>query len=612
MWNGNWNLLWQLRKQKFFQLFSNIFSQNPLYVLNEKNYVFITKGKKMKSNDTYKRIIFKEIMQCIPGTMRDWSNKTGISIGTFSGWKTGSHLPRGDSFHIFINFLSDYLKEDVKQKIYFALLDVIDVDKNGKKASILFELFENDFAYFIDYMVNQYDEKQYNSINLENFDQNRINDILFIKLKNWISKECLGKIETEIFENVWNTMKLYFGVDHKNRDYVRISYSLDMCNLKDLKYYIEKTSTLENCVSHIIFTFLDIGNTTCMKFLEQYHTYVYKLDFQEFEVLKNDYCFVSIEGMKSTQIVAMNQIARVLLEKILDTFYLIYKELLCQYFHIQRAGYDFLWNYLENGNYPYTMQRGMIFEQDMIDRILDEITDGGREKVDLVIDFNCIDGFFGLQLYQRAEKVLCVDSSKKVLDRVDEMIHFYNQGQEEIHKKMNNVKTWLVKSDLQNILDIIDCYGKADLLIMGLGSMSFFHHIPGMFDIFKQLLKQDGRIVFSCFNKDVLDLSINGMGHLANVYDEYRTRIVYQNQAFQIPVPIHLYSMSEFSHEILKYFAVGEKAIWSYPTLTEIFSYGENTKWSQVIEKIDRANALYLHEEKSYGVYNILHVKREK
>lgn len=279
----------------------------------------------MKSNDTYKRKIFNAIMQHIPGSMRDWSNQTGISIGTFSGWKTGTHLPREDSLRIFTEFLSDYLRENTKKDIYDAILDVIEPGENSKTAIRLSQLFQQDFVEFIHYILSNYDDYGKDSVSLQKIDQGKMYEILCIKLENWMKEKCSGTIAKTSVGSIWSRVTLCFQKCEFDSEIVLISYSLEEIDRETVTEYIKQISMTEAYSIHILFIILDSGMEQNCRYIQNDRTLVHKFDYRYPEKEKVDHCFVLSADINAKQILAMNQIARKMMQIIKKNYCHVHK-----------------------------------------------------------------------------------------------------------------------------------------------------------------------------------------------------------------------------------------------------------------------------------------------
>ena len=140
----------------------------------------------MHAKDNYKKQMMNIIISNIPGTMREWSRESGISIGTFSGWKNGSHLPRGASFEIFKDYVSKNLTVQEKEKIFWDIFNQLRIDFSKKDFVDLQKIYKADFATFIDYIINEYVEEQDSNAIVSNRDISMLNQILISRFQTWL------------------------------------------------------------------------------------------------------------------------------------------------------------------------------------------------------------------------------------------------------------------------------------------------------------------------------------------------------------------------------------------------------------------------------------------
>lgn len=224
--------------------------------------------------------------------------------------------------------------------------------------------------------------------------------------------------------------------------------------------------------------------------------------------------------------------------------------------------------------------------------------------VDLIIDLNCIGGLYGLRLYRYAKRILCIDASVKTTEAIKHTISAYNKATPE--RGIANVETELFRDDTCDILTNQNLTEKADCIIVGLGTMSYVKSPELLLRKIGTWLKKDGVIFLSCYNQESLSVQLKKYENLNYEYDTYHKRFVYGRNKINIPVPVKMFSFSEFINIIIKYFDFDGQTMWSYPVISSIFPVSEYHQGIDIIKEVDKASVAYSQYRLANGNYNMI------
>ena len=295
--------------------------------------------------------------------------------------------------------------------------------------------------------------------------------------------------------------------------------------------------------------------------------------------------------------------AEIIFRKFIECSYLIYKEILCcQNKEVFFEG-DFFENSLGIGNHPFSVRRTILFEKKLIELELKKMQ-RRKGEIELLIDMNCSGGLYGLRLHRYARQVLCVDSSKRVLDELKSIVCKYNEKNEE--NKIVNVDTELYREDTCEILCNRDLRKKADCIIVGLGAVSFIKSPDSFLRKLEIWLKKDGIVFLSSYNYDALNLKLKRFENLDYEYDFILKRFIYSHYKYNIHLPVRMYTIKEFKNLVQKYFHLSSEKVWSYPTFSSFLLSDKHNDRNNAMNEIDNVCANYNQTCLAYGNYNML------
>lgn len=551
----------------------------------------------MHAKDNYKKQMMNIIISNIPGTMREWSRESGISIGTFSGWKNGSHLPRGASFEIFKDYVSKNLTVQEKEKIFWAIFNQLRIDFGKKDFVDLQKIYKADFATFIDYIINEYVEEQDSNAIVGNRDISMLNQILISRFQTWLGP-MVGEITADDVGPVWGCIGISLINKHGVGECILISYSLEPMDGTEIEEYVKRQYAKEKYQIHILLCEKRLGHIQDAKLTGYDHVYVGTFDLNHISEMVLDTHFVTIQGTQEAVLLELNRIAKVIFDKIVEYSYLIYKHFLCVYTKE-------VWLTEGNLKYPRAMWDAIVFERG----ILMDIIEGFLEKPELIMDFNCLGGLQGVHLFRHCNKIVCMDACQKVLDGIEEQIDRYTRSEKDPYARISNIETKRLRVDMSDILDNEDYYGKVDMILMGLGAASLYQEIPDFYHKLKLLLKEDGHMVISCYNQNSLSIQLHRYDQSGFVYDEHKNCMIFHDHDFMMPVPVRLYTAEEFQADIQEKAGMEIAGVWSYPTLTGVIAGNdpEMERYWDMITELDREGSLAVQGKITCGLYNIIH-----
>ena len=132
------------------------------------------------------KVVLSTFLNNLPGSMRTQSQDTKIGVGTISGWKNKKHTPREDSLDIFIKEISKKLSLEQKMKISNIIMEAVNIDIKGRIADSFRREAEENFEEFINYMLKEYGVRKNYDFNFLDYEVEKINEIIFLKMNQWI------------------------------------------------------------------------------------------------------------------------------------------------------------------------------------------------------------------------------------------------------------------------------------------------------------------------------------------------------------------------------------------------------------------------------------------
>lgn len=565
----------------------------------------------MGAAERFNKQIFIEIIQQMPGNLREKSEKTGLSIGTFSEWQNGKSIPRRSTWELFVSCLSEWMTEKQKKLMFEKILQVSGVNEISKEWQELKEKFEKDFIYFLEHMVYEYDFRDNRLEIPDKEDDKYLKEIILAKLKRWGGSSFYGTVEQINMGDELIAFHIKFGHESIENVQVILSCAMRTKNVKELDPVLKHVyDTTENMLCHVTLSFLQIQDEDYAKMVKKYRTYVVGISEEDRMRRAENYsydAFVDFRGdVKPGVLLQLNLLGDMLFHKFVSASYLVYKELLCCRVNLDEVAEYFFRTNRGIGGYPYAIRRAVSFEKKLLEKHLKEIYRRTGERLELIIDMNCISGVYGLRLYQYAKQVLCVDTSIRALETLKELVGRYNERKPDQNSGIVNVNTELFREETMEIMDSTLRKRRADCIVIGLGAFSLMNNPEMLLRKISSWLKQDGYVLISSYNADALNMIVESYGNVNYKYDSVNQRLIYGKNTCFWPVPIKLFSFREFRNLILKYYDFGPEASWSYPTLTSVFSMDGHERGMEIMKEVDKAGAAYSHSNITHGIYNIV------
>lgn len=561
--------------------------------------------------------VWKMILESLPENTGFWSKYANISERTIQGWKQGGTSPRKDTLLAFLEAVQKHLQEQKKEELIEKILK-----EKGITGDLKENLNVNARKDFVDFLNDILTKKSFLEIPYFNNERKTelLNNLILQKFQHWFRTE--QHISVELMEGYKRNAFLITIKNHsKVIPPVIFSYLTGMreSNIteeeKSLNEFHDKYK--ENCIKnckkdyllHIAATSVSVTNEQYNRILKNYNVYLKAIQDEEFKIdkIRTDYIYLEENAVIDRE---LNIFAEVIFRKFLESSYLIYKEVLCWKYDVDHVNHNFFQSNLGIGNYPYAMRRAISFEKKVIENELKRRRNQNGKKIELFIDLNCIGGLYGLRLFQYCSQVLCVDASKRTIQAINNILSIYNKDIEE--RKIVNVITELFRDETMDILSNKDYQSKADCIAVGLGTMSFIKSPELLLRKISCWLKPDGVVFLSCYNPYSLSMQLKRFANLYYEYDFYNQRFTYSQDRLNIPVPVKMFSFTEFKNIIKKYFEFDGKLAWSYPVISSILSVNEYGRGMDIIKEVDKASVAYSHDQLASGNYNMVLVSQYK
>ena len=537
-------------------------------------------------------------------SLRSLASYTGISIGTLSGWRRKKHLPHRDSAMEFLKNLSWNLPKQDKEELFDAIMKECGVVKDNEDYYMIQKEAVSDFYSFLNRALK-------NDLLNDTFCYGEsaadlLWEILKLKFREWFSGENYISFETR---KIGGRVAFLIIINEPGRVIPPIIFSYsDKCNnLKEEENSMEefKNEYTGEYLLHISATLAELSSDDYCKFLRKHNVYMKEIQSEDFQIRVNSNAYIYLrENISHGRERNLNMRAEIIFKKFVESSYLIYKEILCSKYDMAHVNSDFFQSNLGIGNYPYAMRRAISFEKKQIENKLKEMQRIRNDKIDLIIDLNCIGGLYGLRLHRYAKQVLCVDASVKTTEAIKHTIGRYNAAAPE--RGIVNVETEWFRDDTCDILTNRNLIEKADCIIIGLGTMSYMKLPELLLRKIGTWLKKDGVIFLSCYNQNSLSVQLKKYENLNYEYDTYHKRFVYGRNKINIPVPVKMFTFSEFKNIIIKYFDFDGQTMWSYPVISSVFPVSEYHQGIDIIKEVDKASVAYSQYRLAYGNYNMI------
>ena len=560
--------------------------------------------------------VWRIIMDSLAGGLRKWADYANVGTATIWGWKAGTHFPREDSLICLLDAIQKRFTNAEKLDLFNKILDSYGIRPNSSEWERYKEEANDDFALFLKNVI--LDEKKAKKISYygEGLEESLLNSLIENKLKSWFEHASYVSVKSIKINN-----RNAFIVQLKDKNYfippIVFSYTQKTYQIEkeeeNLNIFFDDFNKkyTNNYLVHIAITMVSVKNSEYSRILKKYNTYLKTIQNEEFNATEINYgytClsnYVTIERERE-----LNIYANVIFKKFLESSYLIYKEIICCKYQKTNIDHNFFQSNVGIVNYPYAMRRAISFEKKVVENVLKELRKKRKDKIDLLIDLNCLGGLYGLRLYQHCRQVLCVDESLKTLQTINNIVETYNK--EIRNQDIVNVITELFREEGYEILSNQNLFNRVDCIIVGLGTMSYIKSPDLFLRTINNLLKEDGYIFLSCYNLDSLSVKLNKFKNLNYIYDSYNERFIYFHNKINIPVPVKMYSFSEFKNIVLRYFDVIGEDTWSYPVISSIFSMNEYSAEVNIIKEVDKASAMYNRYLLANGNYNMVVAKRHQ
>lgn len=536
------------------------------------------------------------------------AKRYNIGKGTLYGWKTKKHYPGGYTLDDFLKGLwNNAFQNNRKQFFEKVILGEHSISAEKLRNAFMTASYDEFYQLLKDLLCN-----------IESFQKNElskerreiwVNNILTDKFQDWLSTEEYISIESETISER-NVYSIYINNQGQILPPIVFSYTLNVksANEEDEQLKIFKDEFINkhqtDCLLHIAVTLMGAEDARYKRNLNNLHVYLKTIRPEEYNISTISNKYVCLDPKNYIMEREANILAEILFNKYLESEYLIYKEILCYKHGTPNADVKFFQTHLGIGNYPYAMRRAISFEKKVIENALLEMQTVRNNKIDLLIDLNCLGGLYGLRLYRYCKSVLCIDASSAVLKAITEIISTYNQnneGQEAII-----ASTELFRDETCDILSNQNLFQKADCIVMGLGTMSFVKSPDILLRKIASWLKPDGCIFISGYNSESLSIKKKIYENLNYEFDSHKKRFLYGHKAINIPVSVNLYTFSEFRKLVMNYFDIKGESMWSYPTICSIFPSNEWDSEIEIIKEVDKASALHKHYQLTKGNYNMI------
>lgn len=537
-------------------------------------------------------------------SLRTLEHYSGISIGTLSGWRKKAHSPHRDSIREFLSNLSKNLPQQDKVELFDEIMRESGVARDNDEYYIIQKDAISDFYRFLNYALKN--DLLNDTLCPVESSANLLCKILEIKFTEWFSGENYISFETR---KIGGRVAFFIFISELGRTIPPIIFSYaDRCNTLE-----EEKKSMTEFISeytgeyllHISATLAEMSNADYRKFLRDYKVYMKEIQSEDFQIRINSNTYVYLrENISSVRERNLNMRAEIIFKKFVENSYLIYKEILCTKDEKNYVNGNLLQSNLGIVNYPYATRRAISFERKQIENKLKEMQKLRNDRLDLIIDLNCIGGLYGLQFCRYAKQVYCVDASVKTLEAIKHTIITYNEVFQE--RGIVNIQTELFRDDTCDILTNTNQVKKADCIIVGLGMMSYIKTPELLLRKIGTWLKNDGVIFLSCYNQDSLSVKLKKYENLNYEYDTYRKRLIYGQNKKNVPVPVKMFSFSEFKNIIIKYFDFDGQTMWSYPVISSIFPISEYNQEINIIKEVDKASAAYNKYRLANGNYNMV------
>lgn len=537
-------------------------------------------------------------------SLRTLASYAGISIGTLSGWRKKKHLPHRDSSMEFLKNLSSNLPKQDKEELFDTIMKECGVVKDNDDYYMIQKEAVSDFYSFLNRALK-------NDLLNDTFCYGEsatdlLWKILKLKFTEWFAGENYISFETR---KIGGRVAFLISINEPGRVIPPIIFSYsDQCNdLKEEGNSMEqfKNEYTEEYLLHISATLAELSNDDYRNFLKKYNVYMKEIQTEDFQICVNSNAYIYLrENISHGRERNLNMRAEIIFKKFMESSYLIYKEILCSKYDMAYVNSNFFQSNIGIGNYPYAMRRAISFEKKQIENKLKEMQKLRNGKLALIMDLNCIGGLYGLRLHRYAKQVLCVDASVKTIDAIERTIKMYNKDAQD--REIVNVETEWFRDDTSDILTNQNLTEKADCIIIGLGTMSYTKSPELLLRKIGTWLKKDGMIFLSCYNQDSLSVQLKKYENLNYEYDTYHKRFIYGRNKINIPVPVKMFSFSEFKNIIIKYFDFDGQTMWSYPVISSVFPVSEYQQGIDIIKEVDKASVAYSQYRLANGNYNMI------
>lgn len=539
------------------------------------------------------------------------SKKYKIGKGTLHGWKTKKHYPAKDTLDDFLKELWCNILKDNREQFFIKIIYENRIMDTERLRNIFMTRAYDEFYQILMDLLCAHQNPQKGDLPSKE-KALLINNILSSKFQAWFLTESYISVESK---TISERNAYIIHINNKGQLLPPIVFSYTLCassaenedaHLKTFrKEFIDQYQT--DYLLHIAITLMDAADSRYKKVLHDLHVYLKTVQFEKYNIcsINNKYVCLYFDDPQNYYMEReINIFAEILFNKYQESEYLIYKEIMCHKHGAPHADVKFFQTHLGIGNYPYAMRRAISFEKNAIETALKKMQEIRKNKIDLLIDLNCLGGLYGLRLYQYCKSVLCIDASSAVLDAITQIISTYNQNSES-HETII-ASTELFRDETCDILSNQNLFQKADCIVMGLGTMSFVESPDTLLRKIANWLKPDGCIFVSGYNAESLSIQINKYENLNYEYDFYNKRFVYRHKAINIPVSVKLYTFAEFRKMVMNYFDIKGDAIWSYPTICSVFPTNEFDSEIEIIKEVDKASALHKRYQLTRGNYNMI------
>lgn len=552
------------------------------------------RGRKMDSRNIN---ISQIVIDCFKGAVGIEYNKIAqkleCSQQTLLNWRTGSSKPNKGSKKIICERLPELLKnEEQRQACMFQIRESFS-ELDGRVKNALDAC--NSVSQMLEYLYISLEKEK---------ERDKIGDLFNTEEGVKILKEIIqqkfkiNKEKTPIFQiqkvelskdgvKGWklelnNSFILQFKQSNKTYAYnVLVNYSL---NKKDYLTMGEYTEAKETMKSYGVKMILFFGNAeipdNVVDFWMDYNIYMERISIQEIKKKKEgkDYIYNTQNTNFELEVLA-NQYADLVIERLKEYFYVVYKNILFSVPRIlstKQKDSRVFWDA------KYATRHHINFEESRITFLINQGIISGN-KVALAIgylSFPCI-----LRLSNRFEKIYLLDNSNTAIKVYEDYIIEYEP---ELKKKIEFVTFTSALSE--TITEKYQLYCSVDFILIGTGGGSFIRKIQRYYQMCNMWLQDKGVLYISFLNKEFLYEYVDRITAEENLefvpdIERENAMVLVGNNTERYELYCKTCDSNELKDMAEKYFTV--ENMYSYP-LACVMEGAHKSKLQNILKELDK------------------------